>query len=159
SGRLLHDLLAGSAQAHPDRTAVSDRGSHLTYADLDARAGSLAGLLRELGVAEGDRVGIYLDKQADALTGIYGVLKGGAVYVPLAPRTPPARLGHMTRDCGIRVLVTAGEQARKGEELRREGVPLEAMVVLRNDPSAATLAAPDGVTLATATDVDAQAPI
>src|SRR4029079_3752492 len=97
--------------------AVRDRGRDLTYGELEARASSLAGVLRDLGVTRGDRVGLYLDKQAHALTGIYGVLKAGAAYVPLDPGAPPAYLGHIAADCGIRVLVTGVEKAGAWETL------------------------------------------
>lgn len=138
---------------------MRDRGRDLTYGELEARASSLAGVLRELGVAEGDRVGLYLDKQAHAVTGIYSVLEAGAAYVPLDPRAPPARLGYIVRDCGIRVLLTGVEQASSWEALRREGAPLDAMVVLGDDPAAETLEAPAGVVLATSADIEAQAPL
>jgi L-proline---[L-prolyl-carrier protein] ligase len=137
---------------------VRDRGRELTYAELEARASSLAGVLRELGVAKGDRVGLYLDKQAYALTAIYGVLKAGAAYVPLDPGAPPAYLGSIAGDCGIRVLVTGIEKASAWEALRSNGAPLEAIVVLSDEPAVASLAAPAGVTLATLADIDAQAP-
>ena len=111
SGRLLQDLLGRSSQSHPSRLAVRDRGRDLTYEELEVRASSLAGVLRELGVAKGDRVGLYLDKQAHALTGIYGVLKAGAALRPAGPwRSSGLPRVHRGR-LWIRVLVTGVEKA------------------------------------------------
>jgi amino acid adenylation domain-containing protein len=135
--------------------AVRDRNRDTTYTELAVRAGSVAALLRELRVADGDRVGLYLEKQADALTGIYGILGAGAAYVPLDPRAPAARLAYMARDCDVRVLVTGAEKAPTWEELVREGAPLEALVVLNDQPDA-SLEAPRGVALARAADVGSQ---
>ena len=157
SARVLHELLAASAEAHPDRPAVRDRGRELTYAELDDRASRIAALLRALGVAPGDRVGIYLDKQAQALAGIYGVLKAGAAYVPLDPQAPTARTGYIAGDCGIRVLLTGVEKAKGWEALVQDGAPLEALVVL-NDSGNGALQPPEGVTIVRSADVDAQAP-
>src|SRR5439155_4302234 len=159
SGLLLHELLAASAGARPDRVAVHDRGRELTYAELDARSDSLAGLLRDLGVAEGDRVGLYLDKQAQALTGIYGVLKAGAAYVPLDAHAPVPRLAYIAANCGIRVLVTGVEKAPVWEPLVREGAPHEALVVMNDEPGAPPPEPPPGVSLAASADIDGRPPI
>ena len=103
---LLHRLLSRSARAHPDRIAVEDGPRSMTYADLDARSDQLAGLLRDLNISTGDRVGLFLDKSLEAVVGIYAVLKCGAAYVPLDPRAPAARLAYIAADCDLRVLIS-----------------------------------------------------
>jgi non-ribosomal peptide synthetase component F len=61
---------SGPRRAHGDRRRTHRRDlgrpSGLTYADLWARAGGLAGALRAAGVAPGDRVGMALPRSADA---------------------------------------------------------------------------------------------
>src|SRR6185312_5486285 len=58
----LDELLDAAVGEHGDRTALIDGELQLTYAELAARAAALAAALVEAGVAKGDRVGIYLDK-------------------------------------------------------------------------------------------------
>lgn len=120
--RLLHHLLESAADAWPDRESVRDRGRSLTYGELDARANRLAHLLVSLGVRLGDRVGIYRTKSAESLVAIYAAMKTGAAYVPLDPGAPPARLGSIAGNCGLRVLVTAPDQAAAWGELAGAGV-------------------------------------
>ncbi len=55
----------------------------LTYGDMDERSAQAAGWLRSQGVALGDRVVVQLPKSADAVALYLGVLRLGAVYVPL----------------------------------------------------------------------------
>ena len=153
---LLHRLLIRSARAHADRIAVEDGSRSMTYADLDARSDQLAGLLRDLNISTGDRVGLFLDKSLEAVVGIYAVLKCGAAYVPLDPRAPAARLAYIAADCDLRVLITGTEKAGTWAELLDDGAPLEAIVVA----NAADLEPDDslaGVKLLTSRDIDAQA--
>lgn len=126
----MHDLLARSAERFPDRPAVVDGDRTASYAELDAAANRLGRMLSDVGVDHGDRVGLYLDKSLEALTGIYGILKAGATYVPLDPAAPPGRLGGIARDADLRCLITGREKAEQWRELIAAGAPLEILVVL-----------------------------
>jgi amino acid adenylation domain-containing protein len=131
---LLHHYLESAAGVRPEHAAVVDGTRVLSYAELDARSNQLAHLLRELKVGSGDRVGLYLDKSADSLIGIYGVLKAGAVYVPLDPDAPAQRLAYILRDCGISCLLTGREKLRQWSLLVEAGAPVETFVPLNSGP-------------------------
>ena len=143
SPTLVHDLVAASAARFPARTAVVDGERSVTYLELDATANRLAHVLSTHGVRHGDRVGIYLDKSLEAVVGIYGILKAGATYVPLDPGAPPARLGTIAADAGLRCLITATGKAGEWAPLRAAGAPLDTLVVLDADDG--EIAGPDGV--------------
>ena len=128
--RLVHDLLRDSASAHPENVAVVDDERTITYEELEAQSNRLAHLLRESGVARGDRVGLYLDKSLEAVLGIYGILKAGATYVPLDPAAPPARLAVIAANAELRVLITRAEKAGLWPQLLDEGAPVETFVEL-----------------------------
>jgi amino acid adenylation domain-containing protein len=131
---LLHQLLRSSALVHPDRPAVVDGERSMTYAELDARSNQVANLLAEHGASRGDRVGLYLDKSMESLAGIYGILKLGAVYVPLDPQAPTTRLAYITRNCDIRCLLTGQEKAGQWAAFAGEAPQLETLVVLNGSP-------------------------
>jgi amino acid adenylation domain-containing protein len=153
----LDGLLHASAAKRPDAPAVVDGARSISYGELDELAGRLAALLGELGVRRGDRVALYLDKSLEAVAAIYGVLRAGAAYVPLDPQAPPARLGYVAGDAGVRVLVTAVEKAPQWEELIENGAELESLVVLNATDDA--LDAPAGTRILTAADVAAAEPL
>ena len=67
-------------------------GSLLTYDELDRLSNQVARALLAQGVAPGDRVGILAPKSAASVVAVFGVLKAGACYVPLDPKSPAARL-------------------------------------------------------------------
>lgn len=146
---LVDDLVAQSAARVPDRVAVVDGERSVTYAELDATANRLAHLLVECGVRPGDRVGLYLEKSLEAVTGIYGILKAGATYVPLDPGAPPARLGIIAGDAGLKCLITGAEKADEWPALIAEGAPVETLVAL--NVADGEIAGPDGVRVFTST--------
>lgn len=147
STTLVHDLLGASAARFPDRTAVVDGDRTATYAELDATSNRLARLLAAHGARPGDRIGLYLEKSLEALTGIYGILKAGGTYVPLDPGAPPPRLGAIAKDAGLRCLVTSKEKADLWAHLLAEGAPIETVVVL--DAVDGDVTPPDGVAAVT----------
>jgi amino acid adenylation domain-containing protein len=127
---LLQHLLRTSAARRGDHLAVMDRARVLTYARLDADSNRLANALREHGVAAGDRVGLYLEKSAESVIAIYAVLKAGAVYVPLDPQAPVGRVAYITRNCGIRWLLTGTEKAGSWAELLKQAPQIEGLILL-----------------------------
>ncbi|HEX5467808.1 MAG TPA: amino acid adenylation domain-containing protein [Gaiellaceae bacterium] len=133
---LLHELLEASAARSPGALAVVDGSRTLTYAELESRANRVAHLLVDLGVSPGDRVGLYLEKSLEAVVGIYGVLKSGAAYVPLDPHAPPARIGYIASDCGLRVLLSGREKAATLPAVADAHRELEAVVLLNGEPDA-----------------------
>ncbi len=141
----LSDLLAGSAHAHGERPAVVEAHRTVTYRDLEAHANRVAHLLVGLGVARGDRVGLYLDKSAQAIIAVFGVLQAGAAYVPLDPNAPVKRTAQIIGDCGIRCLLTGPEKRGDWATLVRAAPSVRSMVVLADtDTDADTdLAAPE----------------
>jgi amino acid adenylation domain-containing protein len=125
---LLHGLLQDAADRRPHGVAVVDGDREMTYQELDAAANRIAHQLAELNVRRGDRVGLCLDKSAESLICLYGVLKVGAAYVPLAGEWPAERLAHIGHNAGIRVLVGGVERARQWPALTGADSPVEHVV-------------------------------
>jgi amino acid adenylation domain-containing protein len=101
-----HELIARWALSAPDRQAVLDGESSITYAELDARANQLAHRLRDRGVGPEVGVGLCTDRSIEMVVGLLGILKAGGAYVPLHYEHPPARLRHQLATTGAGVLVT-----------------------------------------------------
>ncbi|WP_214108307.1 non-ribosomal peptide synthetase [Acrocarpospora catenulata] len=103
--RSMQSLVADHVRQRPDSVAVVDGTRRLTYAELWARAGSIAAALRRAGVTAGDLVGLCCERGADLVAGMVGILRAGAAYVPLDPGYPPERLSFMVEDTGVPVVV------------------------------------------------------
>ncbi|MBG0832464.1 amino acid adenylation domain-containing protein [Planomonospora sp. ID67723] len=104
----LHGLVEEQAARTPDAVAVTFEGRHLTYRELDERAGRVAHRLRGLGVGPETLVGVYAERSAELVVALLGVLKAGAAYLPLDPEYPADRLAFMISDAGAPVVLTQG---------------------------------------------------
>ena len=73
-------------------------GPTVTYGDIDERSARAAGWLRSQGVSTGDRVVVQIPKSVDAVALYLGVLRLGAVYVPLNTAYTPAEVDWFVAD-------------------------------------------------------------
>src|SRR6185312_12163961 len=82
-----------------------DAGTPLTYREMLAGAGQVAGMLQTCGVRAGDRVGIRISAgTADLYVGILGVIAAGAAYVPVDAEDPAERAETIWQEadvCGV----------------------------------------------------------
>jgi amino acid adenylation domain-containing protein len=104
--RTIHQLFADQACRTPDAVAVVDRDCSLTYGEVEQRANRMAAHLRAAGVERESLVAVCLDRSADLIVAILGILKAGAAFVPLDPEYPQARLAAMLDDVKPAALVT-----------------------------------------------------
>jgi amino acid adenylation domain-containing protein len=100
-------LVAPWAARTPQQIAVDGTDEALTYGELDQLANRFANLFRSSGVKPGDRVGVHLPRSGRAVAAMLGASRAGAVYVPLDPGSPPARMRLIAMDCGLRHVVIA----------------------------------------------------
>ncbi|MEV3910320.1 amino acid adenylation domain-containing protein [Streptomyces canus] len=95
----------------PHTTAVTCEREHLSYAELNAEANRLAGLLVERGAGPGRMVALALPRGIRLVVALLAVLKTGAAYLPLDTGHPAERLRLVTEDVPPTVLVTDAETA------------------------------------------------
>jgi amino acid adenylation domain-containing protein len=91
-------LFAAQAVRTPHAAALAAAGAVLTYSELAGRAGRLARFLARQGVGPEVPVGVCLERSADLLGVLLGILAAGGGYVPLDPSYPEARLRQMAED-------------------------------------------------------------
>jgi amino acid adenylation domain-containing protein len=122
--RCLHEAFADAAARWPDRVAVTDGATSLSYTELDRAANRLAHRLRGLGAAPERLIALCADRTVDAVVGVLGILKSGAGYLPLDPHHPAARLEQTLADAGCRVVLGHEEFCRPLTRDGRTLVPL-----------------------------------
>ncbi|HKS44072.1 MAG TPA: amino acid adenylation domain-containing protein, partial [Amycolatopsis sp.] len=113
------ELFAAQVSRAPGGVAVVDGDVSLTYAELDERANRVANWLLGKGVRREDRVGVVLDRSADLVAVLLGVLKAGAVYIPADPGHPTGRVARMLGDARVSVVLadTAVAEALASESV------------------------------------------
>jgi amino acid adenylation domain-containing protein len=102
----IHELFEEQARKTPGAVALRSPGGEMTYAELDARAGALAGLLIAAGVGPDRLAALCLERSAEAIVAILAILKAGGAFVPLDPSYPAERLAFMLEDTAAPVLIT-----------------------------------------------------
>ncbi|MFE6498554.1 amino acid adenylation domain-containing protein [Kitasatospora sp. NPDC057738] len=102
----LHALVERQARLAPEAVAVRCGGRELSYGELDARAGRLAAVLAERGLAPGGRAAVALGRGTEVYVALLAVLKAGAAFVPLEPAAPDALLRHVLADAAPDLVVT-----------------------------------------------------
>ncbi|HXX90821.1 MAG TPA: class I adenylate-forming enzyme family protein [Acidimicrobiales bacterium] len=120
---LLVDYLQSVARRFGDRVAlrVAD-GEHpvdLSYGHWQARSSALARGLVDAGVRRGDAVVLLVGNASAAvyLVGYMGVLKAGAVAVPVNPRVARRELEHMVADSGAVAVVAGPDELGRAREI------------------------------------------
>jgi amino acid adenylation domain-containing protein len=126
---LLHHLLGQSAARTPQLPAVASGERFLTYGQLDRLSNQVARALIARDVMPGDRVGILAPKSAASVVAAFGVLKAGACYVPLDPKSPAARLSAITRDSGIAVVLSDAGTAHQAAAIAASAPGIRSVMV------------------------------
>lgn len=103
-----HDLVRDAALRWPDRPALIEGATVLSYGQLDRRAEDLARALVARGAAGDMTIGVGAPRSAEHAIAALAVWKAGGVYVPLATDLPPARIADMLGIAGVRLTVGPG---------------------------------------------------
>jgi long-chain acyl-CoA synthetase len=115
----LADNLTASAEKHGDSVALKLDDAELTYHQFDCAAARIANLLADRGVGAGDRVGIMLPNVPYFAACYYGVLRLGAVVVPMNVLLKSREVGFYLSDPGAKLVFAwhdFGEAAQTGAD-------------------------------------------
>lgn len=124
------------------RQAVVSDGTSRDYRTLHAESIGIAGALIQQGVARGDRVGLLLADPSLIAGAVLGVFRAGAMYVPLDPAQPAARLNLIRADADIDVVLTTADLRSRARDFCPRIVTLDDAARLAGDeplPSVGTV--------------------
>ncbi|WP_405743476.1 amino acid adenylation domain-containing protein [Streptomyces sp. NBC_01525] len=107
----LTGLFEAVAAEFPLRTAVTAADGSLTYRELNEKSDLLAGKLLDAGTKSGTTVGLHTPRTTDLITGLLGILKTGAAYLPLDPGYPAPRIRWALSDAECPVVVAPPDLA------------------------------------------------
>ncbi|MDQ1349717.1 MAG: hypothetical protein QG657_17, partial [Acidobacteriota bacterium] len=102
----IHGWFEKIVRENEHKTALVFKERRITYGDLNRRANRLAYSLRRKGVGLGTVAALMVQRSIEIVTGMLGILKAGAAYLPIDPRLPGQRKQHMIEDGGISALLT-----------------------------------------------------
>lgn len=107
----IHHVFEREVAARPDAIALEFGDEQISYRALNQRANNLAQQLRRAGVGPETFVGVMLERSADLIVSLLGILKAGGVYVPINLTDPQKRVDFILEDAGVKVIVTRRQLA------------------------------------------------
>jgi len=127
---LVHHMLRNSTGRAPEKEAVVDGATRLTYGQVSSAVNSLAAQLQQAGIQRGERVGIYLEPSVAQVISIFGVSAADAAYVPVNSVLFPEQVQHIVRDCSMAALITTDKKLAELAPLLPELTSLRFIVVV-----------------------------
>ena len=110
--QLVHDLLFEAARRAPGAEALVHGARRLDYAALAEVVRGAAGALLRQGLGRQERLAVYLEKNPENVTAMFGAAAAGATFVPVNPLLKPEQVAYILADCDVAVLVTSLERLR-----------------------------------------------
>ncbi len=105
----LAQLLADAAARDPEQLAVKLDDFELNYGLVEQAAQRIVGMLGEHGVGPGDRVAVMLPNVPHFVVAYYGILRAGAIVVPLNVLNKRREVEYYLRDSGAKLLFVWGD--------------------------------------------------
>jgi long-chain acyl-CoA synthetase len=110
---LIHHFLEESARLYPDKVALIYEDVRATYDEINSRANRLASwLMGQQEIHPGERIVLLLENSPEYVVSYYGVLKAGAVAVPLSTDLKPDGLRPLLAELGPRTIISSAKFER-----------------------------------------------
>jgi fatty-acyl-CoA synthase len=106
AGSTIPRLIETVAARYPDRDAVAQRGTTMSYRELFESVCSLSDVLLELGVERGDKVGLWLPNYTEWIVASLAVAAVGGVNVPVNTRFRAGEARYVLGASDVSVLIT-----------------------------------------------------
>ena len=103
---LVHHFLERSTRLYPDKVAIIHGKVRATYADINSRADNFALYLLSIGTRKGDRIALLMENCVEYVISYYGIMKAGAVAVPLNSDLKPEGLRYAIEDLEAKILIS-----------------------------------------------------
>ncbi|MCK1387661.1 non-ribosomal peptide synthetase [Bradyrhizobium sp. 21] len=103
----LIDRFNDRAHDLPEKTAVVDASSSVTFRELDELSDRIACALRARDVRGNDCVALAVRRSVEMVAAVLGVLKAGAAFVPIDPGAPERRIRSIVESCSAKALLVS----------------------------------------------------
>ena len=123
------ELLRRHATARGGKCAFRDAQSSVTYAELHARTGNLAGHLADIGVAPDDTVAIMLPNSVAWVESSFAITRAGAIGVPISYDATEAEISYRLADADCKAVITTAERGDLFARLQAAAPNLKTLIV------------------------------
>jgi amino acid adenylation domain-containing protein/non-ribosomal peptide synthase protein (TIGR01720 family) len=99
--KTIPELFAVQVAKTPGALALLAPEQTMSYEQLDQTSNQVANYLLGKGVRPGDKIGLLATRGVSMIEGMLGILKAGAIYIPINTSYPPERIRYIIQDAGI----------------------------------------------------------
>lgn len=100
------DILSIPANAYPDKPAINYYGTEISFFDLRQMSLRMANAFTEMGIKQGDRVGLHLPNMPQYVIAYYAAMSLGAIIVNFSPLYTPDELVPLIEQTGVTTMIT-----------------------------------------------------
>ena len=130
---LLPDLIAQNGRWRAEQPALSDGAVTLTWRQFAAATSRVANGLAVSGIRPRERVAVLMDNRLETVLALFGIVRSGAVAVPLNVSINDSAIASMCADAGCVAVFASGHQCTRIDALRAVGA-LGARLFIGCDP-------------------------
>jgi len=114
----LIQVLDETIQKYAERTALISDRVYINYGQLGRAVNAIASMLKDFGIGKGDKVAVMLPNIPEFVYSYFGIMKTGAVVVPLNTLSTPYEMTHLLNDSDAKILITQASQVKKYKEVK-----------------------------------------
>lgn len=127
-------LFSQAVSEAPESVAISHNNIQTTYSQLDEQSDLVASGLVNMGTGEGTVVGVLLPRSTNMIVVLLGILKAGAIYLPLNEGHPQSRRNYMLEKAGARLVVAESPEEITGKTSVRH-IAVDSLLQEKGPPS------------------------
>ena len=101
----LIDLIGEGFSNYAARSAYSNMGKEITYAELETHSRNFAAYLQAIGLKKGDRIALQMPNCLSYPVALFGAIRAGLVIVNTNPLYTPREMKHQFNDSGAIAIV------------------------------------------------------
>ncbi|WP_105169514.1 amino acid adenylation domain-containing protein [Pseudoalteromonas sp. T1lg23B] len=140
----LCDFILKEADAHPERIAIVDQNTSISYQALVKKAIDVSSQLHQNGVSPGSIVGLCMERQWQMVAGLLGIMISGCTYLPLDPKYPKSRIQYMLTQSAACAVVVDQQNRAVVTDFRLKAIHIDDSV-LKSPMPPSKLPRPDGL--------------
>lgn len=128
----LYENLHKTATRLPEKAAIVFYETEITFRELNDSVCHIAGYLQNVcGIKAGDRVAIYAQNCPQYVMAYYGILRAGAIVVPVNPMNTTSEVDYILKDSGAELVFCAEELYHFLEPLLENSTQIKPPILIR----------------------------
>ncbi|MBU3090545.1 amino acid adenylation domain-containing protein [Clostridium sp. CF011] len=125
-------LFSEQVKNHPSAEAVRFEESKISYEELNALSNGVSNSIVKNGIKAGQTVAFMCDRSLNMAVGVIGIMKSGAVYIPIDTKLPSDRMKFMFEDSDVKLVIADKNNLKKAKEIGVKVIEIDSIEAAEN---------------------------